>query len=106
MFDYRPMDTLTRTAAPLLVLVAGAGTADDDTTRERELALDDILVARRAAGLPAARVVRLPGTGHNLMRYRPDEVSAGPVDAQRRRRALGCDACLTSSSSSSSCSSP
>jgi pimeloyl-ACP methyl ester carboxylesterase len=77
MFDYRPVDTLTGATMPLLVFVAGAGTADDETTRERELALDDVLVARRAAGLPEARVVRLPGTGHNLMRYRPDKVSEG-----------------------------
>ena len=77
MFDYRPVDTLTAATMPLLVFVAGAGTADDETTRERELALDDVLVARRAAGLPEACVVRLPGTGHNLMRYRPDEVSEG-----------------------------
>ena len=76
MFDYRPVETLSATAVPLLVLVAGAGTADDETARERELALEDVLAARRAAGLPEARVVRLPGTGHNLMRYRPAEVSA------------------------------
>jgi len=26
--------------------------------------------------LPPARVVRLPGTGHNLMRYRPGALAA------------------------------
>jgi pimeloyl-ACP methyl ester carboxylesterase len=76
MFSYRPMETLSATAVQLLILVAGAGTADDETARERELALEDVLAARRAADLPDARVVRLPGTGHNLMRYRPAEVSA------------------------------
>ncbi len=76
MFGYRPMEALSATSMPLVIVVAGAGTADDETARERELALEDVLRARRAAGLPDARVVRLPGTGHNLMRYRPAEVSA------------------------------
>ncbi len=76
MFDYRPIETLAAAPMPLLVLVAGAGTADDEMARERDLALDDVLAARREARLPDARVVRLPGTGHNLMRYRPATVSA------------------------------
>jgi pimeloyl-ACP methyl ester carboxylesterase len=76
MFGYRPLDTLAAAPARLLVLIAGAGTADDETARERELALQDVLDARASAGLSAARVVRLPGTGHNLMRYRPSAVSA------------------------------
>ena len=76
MFGYRPVDVLAAAPAPLLVMVAGAGTADDDMARERELALGDVLEARAAAGLSPARVVRLPGTGHNLMRYRPGALSA------------------------------
>ena len=77
MFEYRPLDTLAAVSVPLLVFVAGAGTADDETTRERELALEDILAARRAPGCRRHGWSACPGTGHNLMRYRPDEVSAG-----------------------------
>ena len=97
MFGYRPIDTLAAAPAPLLVLVAGAGTADDEMARERELALEDVLAARAAAGLPAARVVRLPGTGHNLMRYRPADAerrAAGAAESTPRAQpdvALGCD---------------
>ena len=76
MFGYRPIDTLAAAPARLLVLIAGAGTADDEVARERELALRDALDARAAAGLSAARIVRLSGTGHNLMRYRPGPLSA------------------------------
>jgi pimeloyl-ACP methyl ester carboxylesterase len=57
------------------VLVAGAGTADDEEAHDRAVALDEVIRARAAAGLPPTRVVRFPGTGHNLMRYRPDEVA-------------------------------
>jgi pimeloyl-ACP methyl ester carboxylesterase len=85
MFAYRPMEVLADVPAPLLVLVAGAGTADDEMARERELALDDVLAARRASGSPADRVVRLPGTGHNLMRYRPAEVSQELLALSRGR---------------------
>lgn len=76
MFSYEPIATLSAAPMPLLVFVAGAGTADDETARERSLALDDVVDARAAAGMPPTRVIRLPGTGHNLMRYRPDELSA------------------------------
>ena len=76
MFGYRPIETLAAAPARLLVLVAGAGTADDEVARERQLALGDVLDARSAAGLSEARVVRLPGTGHNLMRYRPGALGA------------------------------
>jgi len=76
MFGYQPLETLAAAPVPMLVLVAGAGTADDDTGRERDLALTDVLDARAAAAMPPTRIVRLPGTGHNLMRYRPAAVSA------------------------------
>ncbi len=76
MFDYRPVEALRSVACPLLVLAAEAATADDEDARERWLALQDVERARAALGRSAARVVRLPGAGHNLMRYRPAEVSA------------------------------
>ena len=76
MFEYRAEDALRAVAAPLVVLVAESGTADDEVALERRLALDDALAAREGAGHRPARVVRYGGVGHNLMRYRPDEVSA------------------------------
>lgn len=79
MFSYRP--TLAATLAmPLLIAVAESGTADDDTTRERMAALDDFVVARTSAGLPAPKVRRFPGAGHNLMRYRPGDLSAALLE--------------------------
>ena len=76
MFAYRPMTALGELDRPLTVLVAEPGGADDEEVRERRLALDDLLAVRSAAGMPPARVVRFAGSAHNLMRYRPDEVSA------------------------------
>ena len=73
---YRPAESLGNVRSALTVLVAESGNADDDATRERRLALDDIERIRAAAGFPAARIVRFGGVGHNLMRYRPDAVAA------------------------------
>jgi pimeloyl-ACP methyl ester carboxylesterase len=75
MFGYDPVETLTAAPVPLAVLVAGAGTADDEAAHDRAVALDEVIAARAAAGMPPTHVVRFPGTGHNLMRYRPDEVA-------------------------------
>ncbi|MET0771574.1 MAG: alpha/beta hydrolase [Candidatus Limnocylindrales bacterium] len=75
MYGYDPVETLTAAPVPLGVLVAGAGTADDEAAHDRAVALDEVIAARAAAGLPPTHVVRFPGTGHNLMRYRPDEVA-------------------------------
>jgi pimeloyl-ACP methyl ester carboxylesterase len=76
MFSYRPSETLGPLGAPLLVLVAESGSADDEDVRERRLALDDVVRARGEAGSARPRVVRFEGAGHNLMRYRPAEVAA------------------------------
>lgn len=76
MFDYRPAEALQLVSCPLLVLAAEAATADDEDARERRLALEDAERARAAAGLEPALVVPLRGAGHNLMRYRPDELAA------------------------------
>lgn len=76
MYDYRPADVFGTVDLPMLVVVAEAGGADDEAARERRLALQDQLQARQAAGLPAPRVVRFAGVGHNLMRYRPRELAA------------------------------
>ena len=80
MFDYRPIETLAGLAMPLQIAVAESGAADDESARERHLALEDIVRARAAAGLPAPDVRHFPGAGHNLMRYRPAELSAALTD--------------------------
>ena len=80
MFDYRPIEALANVRGPLLIAVAESGMADDEIARERLAALDDVIRARVAAGSPAAQVSRFPGAGHNLMRYRADELSATLAD--------------------------
>ena len=79
MFDYDPVVALGDLARPLTFLVAEPGGADDDDVRERRLALDELLAVRRAAGMPPDGVVPFAGSAHNLMRYRPDEVSASII---------------------------
>jgi pimeloyl-ACP methyl ester carboxylesterase len=79
MFSYRP-DVAAMLAQPLLVAVAESGTADDETTLERMAALEDFARMRRASGLPEAIVRHFPGAGHNLMRYRPDDLAVSLVE--------------------------
>jgi pimeloyl-ACP methyl ester carboxylesterase len=75
MYAYQPQAALAEVRCPVGVLVADAPTADDEDQRERLLALDDVQRARAAAGLPRARVRRLAGAGHDLLRYRPTAVA-------------------------------
>ena len=56
MFDYRPADVLARVEAPIVGLAATSPPPSSD--------------------LPRIEMVRLEAVGHNLMRYRPDEVTA------------------------------
>jgi hypothetical protein len=60
---------------PVVLLVAGPGTADDEDERERRLAIDDAQGARSDAGVVPMDVHVLEGVGHDLMRHRPDEVA-------------------------------
>jgi pimeloyl-ACP methyl ester carboxylesterase len=76
MFSYDPESALNGYRGPLLIAVAESGTADDEVARERLAALDDVLRARASTGRPEASVKRFPGVGHNLMRYRSDELAA------------------------------
>ena len=63
---------LAAVGAPVTALVAlGAGDADARLAELRRTA-----AARAAAGRPPIRVAGFPRDGHNLMRYRPDEVTA------------------------------
>jgi pimeloyl-ACP methyl ester carboxylesterase len=80
LFSYRPRTALATVAAPILIAVAESGAADDETTRERRLALDDVVRIRAAAGLPAPDIRVFPGAGHNLMRYRAAELSAALLE--------------------------
>ena len=76
LYAYQPLDALGRLPQPVIVLVAGTGTADDEERRERLLAVEDVQDARRAAGSDPLIVRLLDGAGHELMRYRPDAVAA------------------------------
>jgi pimeloyl-ACP methyl ester carboxylesterase len=80
MFEYRPRVALARVATPILIAVAESGAADDETLRERRLALDDVVRARAAAGFAAPEIRIYPGAGHNLMRYRAAELSAALLE--------------------------
>ncbi|MEA2676720.1 MAG: hypothetical protein QOJ81_861 [Chloroflexota bacterium] len=80
LFSYRPRTALAQVAAPVMIAVAESGAADDETLRERRLALDDVVRARAAAGVVAPDIRVFKGAGHNLMRYRPDELSAALLE--------------------------
>jgi len=77
MFAYRPLDVLPAVAVPITALVAG----DDDEEGSRAAALADVQAALTLAGRAPIRVERYPGVGHNLMRYRPAEVTAALLTA-------------------------
>ncbi|MEP7378557.1 MAG: alpha/beta hydrolase [Chloroflexota bacterium] len=80
LFSYRPRVALAPVAAPVLIAIAESGAADDETLRERRLALDDVVRARAAAGMAAPTIRIFKGAGHNLMRYRPDELGAALLE--------------------------
>jgi pimeloyl-ACP methyl ester carboxylesterase len=70
IFAYRPIDTLARLDLPIVGLVAV-----DDEEATKDAALAEVGAARRAAGLQPIDVVRFPTDGHNLLRYRPAELT-------------------------------
>jgi pimeloyl-ACP methyl ester carboxylesterase len=70
IFEYRPADTLARLDLPIIALVAV-----DDEGATKEAALAEVGAARLVAGLPAIDVARFPAEGHNLLRYRPAELT-------------------------------
>jgi pimeloyl-ACP methyl ester carboxylesterase len=71
MFRYDPLHTLAAVTAPVVALVAAA-----DETGARAAALADASAARARAGRSRIQAASFDGVGHNLMRYRPDAVSA------------------------------
>jgi len=83
MFEYRPIATLGGLPMPLQIVVAESGAADDETARERLIALDDIVRARADAGRSVPDIRHFPGAGHNLMRYRPAELTEAVLELLR-----------------------
>jgi pimeloyl-ACP methyl ester carboxylesterase len=71
MFRYDPPATLAAVGAPVVALAAAD---DEEGTRARPL--DAASDARMAAGLGRIATTSFRHDGHNLMRYRPDAVSA------------------------------
>lgn len=69
MFGYDPVAVLARVAAPVVALIA----ADPDGARGRALA--SVSDARVAAGRAPVTHAAMPAIGHNLMRYRPQDVT-------------------------------
>jgi pimeloyl-ACP methyl ester carboxylesterase len=71
MFRYDPLATLARVVAPVTALMAG-----DDADGTRVHALEAASAARATAGLEPIATVPFGPIGHNLMRYRPVDVTA------------------------------
>jgi pimeloyl-ACP methyl ester carboxylesterase len=71
MFDYDPAAAIEAVAAPMFALRAAS---DDPTARAAALARRSS--ERVAAGRPPIETFAFEGDGHNLMRYRPAEVTA------------------------------
>jgi pimeloyl-ACP methyl ester carboxylesterase len=83
LFAYRPLDVLPRVAAPLVALMA----AEDEAAGRApalERAAAAVAEAARERGGPAMRVARFPSSGHNLVRYRPAEVTAAILAVAER----------------------
>ena len=71
MFRYEPLVTLAAVTAPVVALAAA-----DDEEGSRAKALAAASAARAAAGRSRIRATSFGHDGHNLMRYRPEAVSA------------------------------
>ena len=71
MFEYDPLVTLPAVTAPIVALAAA-----DDETGSRAKALTAASDARAAAGRARIRAASFGHDGHNLMRYRPEAVTA------------------------------
>jgi pimeloyl-ACP methyl ester carboxylesterase len=88
MFAYEPAGALARVMAPVTALVALA--AGDPAMMEQRLSeLRRTALARTVAGRGSIRVAGFPDTGHNLMRYRPADVTAAILEVTAPSRAAG-----------------
>ena len=77
MFACDPAPVLATVEAPVTALVA-LGSADN---AGRLAELRRCAAARASAGRSPIRVAGYPGAAHNLMRYRPAEVTAAILEA-------------------------
>ncbi|MEO8571464.1 MAG: alpha/beta hydrolase [Chloroflexota bacterium] len=84
MFRYNPLATLAEVSAPVIALLAA-----DDEEDSRGTALAAASDARAAAGRSRIRAVSFARDGHNLMRYRPEAVSAAILSVADQTRAEG-----------------
>jgi uncharacterized membrane protein len=75
MFACDPAEVLATVDAPVIALVA-LGAGDPAATDLRLAELRRAAAARVAAGRGAVRVAGFPNIGHNLMRYRPADVTS------------------------------
>ncbi len=71
IFAYDPLGTLLNVAAPIVAIVAGG-----EEAAGKRAALAEVDEARRRAQFTGIRVIDVGSVGHNVMRYRPAEVSA------------------------------
>lgn len=76
MFEYDPEATLAAIDAPVVALSAA-----DDETGSRARALARTSAARVATGQGPIRTLSFGRDGHNLMRYRPEAVTAAILEA-------------------------
>jgi len=78
MFSHRPVEVLGAVRAPIRALVAA-----DDENGNRRRSLAAVQTALRTAGRAAIVTIDLPFDGHNLMRYRPDDVTGAIEEVDR-----------------------
>jgi pimeloyl-ACP methyl ester carboxylesterase len=71
MFDYRPLEAIAAVECPIVALI---GMDDEEGTRVAALRRAQDSLA--GVGRPPIRELRFPHDAHNLMRYRPAEVTA------------------------------
>jgi pimeloyl-ACP methyl ester carboxylesterase len=76
MFEYEPAEVIPKVVAAVSALIAM-----DDETRSRWRALTAVTLARQEAGRSGIRVIDLGSVAHNLMRYRPRDVTAAILEA-------------------------
>lgn len=76
MFVYEPAEVIAAIDAPTTAILAA-----DDETGSRTAALSAASAARVSAGREPIRSVVIGHVGHNLMRYRPDEIGAAILAA-------------------------
>ena len=84
MFGYDPLTVLPRVGAGGRIVALVSGVEGDGVgAGGRSGALASVAAARVAAGETSIETVRFPYDGHNLMRYRPAEVSAAMLRVTR-----------------------